>query len=64
MKGVPIDYFLNGRHFAFRRRELVPSTGHHVRFNGLYYRVETVDWIEDEGDDLKINVMLSKAPGQ
>lgn len=64
MKGVPIDYFLDGKPFAFRRRECVPSTRDHVRFNGIYYRIEAVDWIEDQGDDLKVNITLTKVPGQ
>jgi len=64
MKGVPIDYFLDRKPFAFRRREFVPATGDHVRFNRIYYRVDTVDWIEDQGDDVKLNIMLTKVSGQ
>ncbi|WP_282346425.1 hypothetical protein [Pseudomonas sp. PS01301] len=64
MKGVPIDYFLAGRRFAFRRRGFVPAVGHYVRFNGIDYPVEAVYWIEDEGDDLRVSVMLSMAAGQ
>ncbi|MEB0008644.1 MULTISPECIES: hypothetical protein [unclassified Pseudomonas] len=64
MKGVPIDYFLDGELFAFRRRDYVPATRDHFRFNGIYYRVDTVDWIEDQGDDLKVEIRMTKAPGQ
>lgn len=43
-----IRYFLENTEYANRTRDNIPRKGDYVRFKGIPYLVQDVEWVEDE----------------